>query len=137
MEVMMDTLEIRPVERLRVAPLGRFAGASRLLDLPAELARLRTESSAVRNGHRQVTLFHRTPVAHVLFAFDAGGSLRRHSANGLVTIHVLDGRLVVDADGHAYDLRAGHALVLNPNVVHAVHAVEPSGMLLTVNMEDC
>src|SRR5688572_16468867 len=114
MEVVMDTLEKEPVARLRVSPLGRFATASRLLDLPAELARLRTESHAVRNGHRQVTLFHRTPVALVLFAFDAGGSLKRHSANGLVTIHVLDGRLVVEAAGSNYELMAGHALVLNP-----------------------
>jgi quercetin dioxygenase-like cupin family protein len=132
----MQHLSVEGIDRLRVAPLGRSAGLSHLLDLHAELARLRAEPAA-RGGHRQATLFHRTPVAHVLFAFDPGGSLKRHSTNGLVTIHVIDGRLIVDAEGRNHELRVGQVLVLNPNVVHAVHAVEASGMLLTVTTEDC
>jgi quercetin dioxygenase-like cupin family protein len=132
----MEKLDIEPVDRLRVSPLGRFVGLSRLLDLHAELARVRSEPSAARSGYRQVTLFHRAPVAHVLFAFDPGCGLKRHSTDGLVTIHVIDGRLIVDAEDRNYELRAGQALVLNPNVVHAVHAVEASGMLLTVTTED-
>ena len=133
----MEDLFMEPVDRLRVSPLGRIRGATRLIDLPAAMARLRQERGPARNGHRQVTLFHRTPVSHVLFAFDAGGSLPSHSANGLVTIHVLEGRLIIGADGHDHELRAGQVLVLNPDVLHAVHAVEASAMLLTVVMEDC
>ena len=109
---------------------------TQLIDLPAAVARLREDPRPARSGHRQRSLFHRTPVSHVLFAFDAGGSLPRHSANALVTIHALEGRLIVEADGSNHELRAGQALVLNPNVAHAVHAVDASAMLLTVVMED-
>jgi quercetin dioxygenase-like cupin family protein len=132
----MNELHTEPVDRLRVAPLGRSRRATRLIDIAGALAQLRRESGAVRNGHRQVTLFHRTPVSHVLFAFDHMGTLPRHSVNGVVTIQVLDGRLVVEADGSSHELRTGHMLVLNPNVAHAVHAVGSSVMLLTVDMED-
>ena len=53
-----------------------------------------------------------------------------------MSIHVIDGRLIVDAEDRSYELRPGQLLVLNPNVVHAVHAVEASGMLLTVTSDD-
>ena len=85
-----------------------------------------------------MTLFHRPPVAQVLYAFDTGGSLVRQVVNGLTTMLVLEGRVVVEADGRQRELRAGrtgHLLVLTPNVIFEVHAVEPSALLLTVNME--
>lgn len=119
-----------------MAPLGRVRG-TRVIDLRETLARLREEASPARGGHRQVTLFHRTPVSHVLFAFEAGGSLPKHSADGLVTIQVLEGRLVVEADGVIHELRGATTLILHPNVVHTVHAVDASAMLLTIDMEDC
>ena len=109
---------------------------TQLIDLHTAVARLREDPRPARNGHRQRSLFHRTPVSHVLFAFDPGGSVPSHSANGLVTIHVVEGRLIVEADGVNHELRAGTGLVLNPNVVHSVHAVDASAMLLTVVMED-
>ena len=75
------------------------------------------------------------PVAQVLFAFEAGGELTDHSAHGLVTIHVLEGRLMVQADGHDHELGVGQVLILNPDVPHDVRAPEAGAMLLTVHME--
>jgi quercetin dioxygenase-like cupin family protein len=122
--------------RLREAPVGRFAGESHEFDLHARLEALRAEPHPGVRGHRQVTIFHRKPVAHVLFAFESGGHLDRHLAAGLVTIHVLEGRLIVEADGAEHELGAGHVLVLNPSVPHAVRAPERGAMLLTVVMEE-
>jgi quercetin dioxygenase-like cupin family protein len=123
-------------DRLRVAPDVRFAGESHAFDLAAELARLRAEPHAGVHGHRQVTLFHRPPVAHVLFSFDAGGGLERYAADGLVTIQVVEGHIVVERDAGDNALHAGQVLVLNPTLAHAVHALEASAILLTVVMED-
>jgi quercetin dioxygenase-like cupin family protein len=122
-------------ERLRPHPDGRFAGQSHVFDLGHALAELRAESHTAQHGHRQVTLFHRKPVTKALFAFDPGGELAEHSANGLVTIHVLEGCLKVRAADEAYELKAGMIVVLSPNVRHSVHAEEASAMLLTVHME--
>jgi len=123
-------------ERLRQAPVGRFAGQSHIFDLGAMLSDLRAEDHPTQNGHRQMTIFHRLPVAKVLFAFEPGGELANHSAHGLVTIHVLEGRLMVQADGHDHELSVGQVLILNPDVLHDVRASEASAMLLTVNMEN-
>lgn len=121
--------------RSRTAPADRFAGESHLFDLDDSLAALRAEPHRTPGGHRQVTLFHRSPITYVLFDFEIGGGLKEHSANGLVTIHVLEGRLKVEADGSDHDLGAGHVLILNPNVPHDVRALEVSAMLLTVQLE--
>jgi quercetin dioxygenase-like cupin family protein len=122
-------------QRSRQAPAERFAGESHVFDLGGSLAALRAEPHRTPGGHRQVTLFHRSPITYVLFDFEVGGGLKEHSANGLVTIHVLEGRLKIEADGRDHDLGPGQVLMLNPNVPHDVRALEVSAMLLTVHLE--
>ncbi len=119
-------------ERLRPPPIERFAGDSHLFSLFDALRDLRAEDHPARQGHRQITLLHRGPVTQVLFSFEAGGQLDRHSTPGLVTIHVLEGRLNVGADGSDHELGAGDVLILDADVPHDVRASEQSAMLLTV-----
>jgi quercetin dioxygenase-like cupin family protein len=122
-------------DRLREPPKERFAGESHRFSLADALAELRAEDHPARDGHRQITLFHRTPVTQVLFAFEAGGHLQKHSAAGLVTIHVLDGELSVEADKVDHALTAGDVLILDPDVPHDVRADKNGGaMLLTVHL---
>ncbi len=122
-------------ERLRQRPVERFAGESRIFDLGAALRDLRAEAPATERGHRQITIFKHSVVTKVLFSFDAGSELKDHVAHGLVTIHILEGRLTVHADGREYELGAGYVLILNPDVPHDVRAAETSAMLLTVHLE--
>lgn len=131
-----EQLEGQQHKRLRAAPQERFAGASRVFDLGAVLTTLRAEAHSGQSGHRQITIFSRRPVTQVLVDFAPGGELANHSAHGLVIIHVLEGRVMVLADGHDHELRPGHILILNPEVHHDVRAREASTMLLTVHMED-
>ena len=109
-------------ERLREPPRERFAGRSHRLSLADALAELRAEDHPARDGHRQITLFHRAPVTQVLFSFEAGGRLEEHSAPGLVTIHVLEGRLSVEADHIDNELAGGDVLILAPDLPHDVRA---------------
>ena len=120
-------------ERLRQPPIERFAGESHVFDLGALLHQLRAEAPPTHRGHRQMTIFQHKPVTQVLFAFEAGSELRDHTAHGLVTIHVLEGALAVQAGGQDFALDAGHVLVLNPDMPHSVRAAEASAMLLTVH----
>jgi quercetin dioxygenase-like cupin family protein len=121
-------------DRLRRAPAERFAGKAHDFDLVALLAQLRAEKHPSNDGHRQITILHRASAAHVLFAFEPGGKLDRHQAAGEVSIHVLEGRLSVAAEGRDYTLPAGHVLMLSAGVPHDVRASESSAMLLTVFM---
>ena len=132
---MTDQLADQEGERLRRPPAERFASPSNVFSLSEAVAELHSEESPARDGHRQVTVFHRGNVTHVLFAFEAGGALKEHSAHGVVTLHILEGRLRVDAAGTEHELVAGSMLVLDPDVPHDVRASERSAMLLTVHLE--
>ena len=116
----------------REHPQERFAAPEQMIDLAQAITGLRNEISEIRHGHRQITLYHQRPVTHVLFAFEEGGGLDDHKAAGLVTIHALDGELIVRTEAQEYKLSSGMIVVLTPNLRHSVHATQPSAMLLTV-----
>lgn len=127
--------DIPEEERLRTHPSERFQGPSHVFDLDAVVRDLRAEDHPARGGHRQITLFQREHLTHVVFAFDKGGSLAEHTTRGLVTIHVHAGTLDVRESGREHRLSAGQLLVLDPGVPHDVTAREASVMLLTVHVE--
>jgi len=132
----MSELETTPApDRLRTAPSDRFAGQAHAFDLNEALRTLRAEDHPARDGHRQVTILRRAPITNVLFAFDEGGVLAEHKTNGTVTIHGLEGRLLVQADGTDFYLEADQLVVLNPGLPHSVRALAPSAMLLTVHLQ--
>ena len=123
--------------RRRQPPVERSAVSEVAIDPPAIAARLRQEDASIesRGGHHQLAVFRRWPVTMMVFAFDAGGTLSDHSANGLVTIHVYGGALTIRTPDNEFSLRAGMMLVLAPAIRHSVTAVEPSEMLLIVHLQ--
>jgi quercetin dioxygenase-like cupin family protein len=72
----------------------------------------------------------------VLFAFEAGAGLPSHRAPGFVVIHTLRGRITVKTLNDTHDLAADQLVMLDPEVVHDVTAVESSDMLLTISLLD-
>ena len=68
----------------------------------------------------------------VLFAFDVGQELSEHTAAMPVLLQVLDGQLRVTADGRSVVLVPGGVVHLAARVPHAVLALEPSRLLLTM-----
>jgi quercetin dioxygenase-like cupin family protein len=128
----MSSAETPANERLRQHPTDRFAGPEHIFNLPEVANSLQQEAHQAQNGHRQVTIFHRDAVTMVLFAFEAGGEMREHRANGLVNIHVLEGRMSITTPSQTYQLQTGNLLVLDAEVPHSVRAEAASRMLLTV-----
>lgn len=119
-------------DRLREHPAERLAGSFQKVVLADALAQLQNEPHAATAGHRQVALVRRGPVTLLLFQFALDGHLKEHRTDGEVTIHVLAGQLEVTVDGAAVPVAAGELLSLAPGLSHAVRALAPSEMLLTV-----
>jgi quercetin dioxygenase-like cupin family protein len=115
-------------------PAQRFEGEQLVLDLNAAIEKLKSEPHPATGGHRQIALYHYGSVTKVLFIFDEGGGLEKHSANGVVSIHVLSGALTITAAGQTHELQPHHVLMLAPNVPHDVRATQDSQMLLTVHL---
>lgn len=122
-------------ERERQAPSDRFAVESMTLDLHAEAALLRAESSPNKHGHRQKTLFKHGGRTIAIFVMDAGASLPEHSAAGTVTVQPVEGELLAAIEGDEQRLVPGQVLVMPPRALHSVRAVTASAFLLQVSLE--
>lgn len=126
----------REAGRLRRAPSERFAGSEHAYDLVVMAASLRAEPHPATDGHRQMTIARHGGTTLVLFDFEAAGRLADHVTDGLVTIHVLAGRIQVDTADGSHDLSAGSLLALSPGVRHDVHAIVASEVLLSVHRQE-
>jgi len=123
-------------DRLREHPEERFQPEVHEIDLSAVAEQIDAEPLGEARKHRQRTLYKHDAVTVALFNFEAGSGLPPHVADGVVTVHVLAGRLRMMAQDEAHDLPAGKVLVMAPGVRHDVHAIEASRMLLTVCLSD-
>ncbi len=67
-----------------------------------------------------------------LFAFDAGQELSEHSAPFDALVQILDGEAEIRISGQAFQLSAGDAIVMPGDAPHALKALKPFKMLLTM-----
>ncbi len=110
---------------------GPMAAAFMELDLPAEVSRLRAETTW-NTGQNAKTLIKYDTFRVVLVALQAGKTLPEHRTEGRISVHVLSGHVEVKADGRTFSLRAGSLLALDHNLPHDVRALQESSVLLTI-----
>jgi quercetin dioxygenase-like cupin family protein len=67
-----------------------------------------------------------------LFAFDGGQELSEHTTPFDALVSVFDGEAEITVAGTAHRVRSGEALLLPANVPHALRAVSPFRMMLTM-----
>jgi len=78
------------------------------------------------------TILDRPAGTVTLFAFDQGQKLSEHTAPFDALVHVLDGEVELVIGGNPMRVRTGEAAIMPANIPHAVNAVEPFKMLLTM-----
>ena len=67
-----------------------------------------------------------------LFAFDKDQELSEHTAPSDALAHILDGNAEIKISGKAFNLEAGDAIIMPANEPHALKALRPFKMLLTM-----
>ncbi len=103
-----------------------------VLDIEQESQGIMDAARAAGVGHAAKTLVKDGPLRLLILGFKAGSSLREHSADGPVTIHVLSGMVDVETSDGSQVLGAGKALLLARGVQHSVQASADSVLLLTI-----
>ena len=78
------------------------------------------------------TVLREEGVRLVLFAFDQGEELSEHTAAMPVLLQALDGRFDITAAGRTVTLVPGGVIHLGTRTPHAVVALEPGRLLLTM-----
>jgi Uncharacterized conserved protein, contains double-stranded beta-helix domain len=106
------------------------SGAALVFDLAEELrvvheqlgSTARTARTLVKNGALRATLI----------GLGAGGALAAHSAEGPISLHVLEGAIRFEVHGKTWLLSAGSLFALDAGIEHAVRSSEGGVFLLTV-----
>ena len=94
---------------------------------------LEASLSAPRDGIVSRTLYADARVRLVSFAFDAGQELTEHSAAVPAIIHVVRGRAELAlGDDPSVEVRSGALVHMRAGLRHALKALEPTVMLLTM-----
>ncbi len=78
------------------------------------------------------TLAQNRAVSMTLFAFDKGEEISSHESKGDAMVQMLDGKAKITIGEGEYVLSAGETIVMPAGVPHALEAVEPFKMFLTV-----
>ena len=68
----------------------------------------------------------------MVFAFDEGQELTDHTAAKPAIVQVISGRIRLDLSGNPVELGPGSWVRMAADLTHAVYALEPSVMLLTL-----
>lgn len=74
---------------------------------------------------------HEHHLRQTVIALTAGSVLAEHENPGEATVHVLHGRVRLDAGGASWEGISGDLIVV-PDVRHSLHALEDAAVLLTV-----
>ena len=67
-----------------------------------------------------------------LFAFDKGEGLSEHTAPFDAVVFIVDGQAEIIIGGHSNMLDAGETIVMPANISHALKAIEPFKIVLTM-----
>jgi quercetin dioxygenase-like cupin family protein len=67
-----------------------------------------------------------------LFAFDKDQELSEHTAPFDALVHVIDGETEIKISGKPFHLKSGDAIIMPADEPHAVKALTPFKMLLTM-----
>jgi quercetin dioxygenase-like cupin family protein len=92
-----------------------------------------TKIVTVQVGAVVSKVIHRDAAVDVtVFAFDAGEGLTEHTASRPAIVQVLTGRLQFTVDGEDVNAVPGTWIYMSPGAQHAIVAIEPTLMLLTL-----
>lgn len=67
-----------------------------------------------------------------LFSFDKDQGLTEHTSPYDAMAHILDGEAEIRINGNPHYLKKGDCIIMPANHPHALHAVEPFKMVLTM-----
>jgi quercetin dioxygenase-like cupin family protein len=118
-------------------PSRHLGDAVRVLDLPAALASTRRQLASAPAHHTASTLVKQPGMRVVALALEQGARIPPHRAEAEITVQVLSGRIVfrVGETGERV-LGRGQLIGLRRGLEHALLALEPSELLLTIGGED-
>lgn len=104
------------------------------MDLNNFIEQLRSESTWKESDRNSITIFKSDKMRIVLLGLHKGAELVTHTANGNISVQVLEGKINFTAAPQTTTLQKGQMIALHEKIPHSVIALEESFFLLTLAM---
>lgn len=102
------------------------------IDLPSFMEQIKREPSWKDSDRNAITVFKTDGLRIVLIALHAGAEMIRHTADGIISVQVLEGQITFRTEQEPVELHKGQMLALHAGIPHSVLAREESVFLLTL-----
>ena len=107
-------------------------GALIEIDLPVFMKQIKEESSWKYGQRNAITVFKTNGLRIVLIALHEGTEMAWHTADGIINVQVLEGRVQFNTDGKSVELSMGQMLALHEGIPHSILALKETIFLLTL-----
>jgi quercetin dioxygenase-like cupin family protein len=102
------------------------------IDLPAFVKQIKEESTWKESDRNAITVFKTNGLRIVLIALHKGAEMATHTAEGIISVQVLEGQMQFNTEWRSVELSKGQMLALHERIPHNVLALEETIFLLTL-----
>ncbi len=121
-----DSTDLRPEgERVIDAPLV-------MMNLPEFIKQIKSEDTWKNSDRNAITIYKTNGLRIVLLALHEGAELKKHKAEGNISVQVLEGEIKFNTDDESVQLIKGNMIALHKGLPHSVQAIKESVFLLTL-----
>jgi quercetin dioxygenase-like cupin family protein len=134
LEKKLQNMEEKFNEATRQRPEGdRVMDAALVtIDLPLFVKQIKQEAAWKDTDRNAITVFKTDGMRFVLIALHKGAEMKTHTANGNISLEIIDGKIKFTADNRSVELSKGQMLALHKGIPHSVLAIEETTFLLTL-----
>lgn len=102
------------------------------IDLNKYIRQLKDEEAWINNKRNAITVFKSEHLRLVLIALHQDAGLPEHTADGTISVQVLEGHIVFKTNNEEVKLLEKNMVTLHEKIPHSVVAMEDSIFLLTI-----
>lgn len=102
------------------------------INIPEFLRQIKNEPAWENSDRNAMTVFKTEVMRIVLVALHKGAELEEHTADGVISVQLLEGEINFGAEGKIFNLKKGQMITLHRKLPHKILAIEESVFLLTV-----
>ncbi|MEJ7626900.1 MAG: cupin domain-containing protein [Ferruginibacter sp.] len=104
------------------------------MDLNHFITQIKNESTWRESDRNSITIFKSDNLRIVLMGLHEKAELKTHTANGIISLQVLEGQIKFTTEEKVVDLQKGEMLTLHKKIPHSLIATKETFCLLTVAM---
>jgi quercetin dioxygenase-like cupin family protein len=104
------------------------------MNLDQLMEQVRGESSWKDSDRNSITIYKSGSMRIVLIGLHQNAELKTHTANGIISVQVLEGHIKFTTEQEVAELKKGQMLALKSQIPHSVLALQETFFLLTMVM---